>query len=463
MFFNIPFISMNERNIKLRSLYKLAAFLVASGLWTASAWSADLGALIWFEVEKYHLGNGLTVLLHEDHSVPTISYHTWFRVGSRDETPGYTGIAHLFEHMMFKGAKRYSGKEFDRLLQSNGAVNNAFTSFDYTGYYENLPSDKLELVMDLESDRLVNLQISEENLKSEREVVKEERRVRVDNSVMGHLREVLFATVFKVHPYRWPVIGWMKDLNRIDLAKSREFYGSFYAPNNAVLVIAGDFDSSVAKELIKKYYGPLKASETLKKRAPPSEPEQRGYRFQKIKKDVQNSTFALAYKSSAAGQSDSYTLDLLANILGQGESSRLYRKLVYKEQIATSTGASNYTPADDGVFQIFVSLKPNGDFEQAKKSVLGEIFRVRNNPVSERELQKAKNQIMKGYVDSLKTVDGKAYSLALNEILFGDFEVLFNDLANYSRVTPEQILKAAQKYLTIDRANVVLVEPKSGL
>ena len=231
-------------------------------------WAEDLAELIKFPVEKYQLNNGLTVLLHEDHSVPTISYHTWFRVGSKNEEPGYTGIAHLFEHLMFKGAKRYTGKEFDRILQANGAVNNAFTSYDYTGYYENLPSDKLELAVDLESDRLVNLQVNAENLVSEREVVKEERRVRVDNSVGGFLSEMLYATVFKVHPYRWPVIGWMQDLDQIDLKKCREFYGSYYAPNNAVVIVAGDFDTKSAKALIDKYYSHLPASKTLVKTFP---------------------------------------------------------------------------------------------------------------------------------------------------------------------------------------------------
>lgn len=412
-----------------------------------------------FEVVKYKLKNGLTVLLHEDHSVPTLSYHTWFRVGSRDEKPGTTGIAHLFEHMMFKGAKRYTGEQFDRLLQANGATNNAFTSHDYTGYYENLPSHQLELVMDIESDRMVNLRVNKEVLQTEREVVKEERRMRVDNSIIGKLQEAVYSTVFKVHPYRWPVIGWMKDINRISVENCREFYEKFYSPNNAVLVIAGDIDIDQTRQLVDRYYGPLIPSKIEDKKFT-KEPEQRGYRHQRISKNVQSDTFALVYKGVAAGEKEAYALDLLSNIIGEGSSSRLHKKLVYKQRLATSVSSYNFTPSDRGVFEVIVSMQPGASYEEARKSTLGVIFQVRNKLVSESELQKAKNQIMKSLVDSLKTVHGKAHSLALNEIIFGDYERLFTDLDRYSQVTPKMIKEVAEKYLVVEKANFILVGPK---
>jgi zinc protease len=230
---------------------------------------ASFSQSIRFPVEKFKLANGLTVLLNEDHSAPIISYHTWFRVGSKNEEVGYTGIAHLFEHMMFKGAKRYTGEQFDRVLQANGGVNNAFTTHDYTGYYETLPGSKLELVADIEADRMENLQITPENLTSERDVVKEERRFRVDNNPGGVLREALYGTAFKVHPYRWPVIGYMEDISRIDVAKANEFYRTYYAPNNAVLVISGDFDKAEAKRIVEKYYGAIKSQEIPQRPRPP--------------------------------------------------------------------------------------------------------------------------------------------------------------------------------------------------
>ena len=276
----------------------------------------------------------------------------------------------------------------------------------------------------------------------------------------GYLSEMLYATVFKVHPYRWPVIGWMPDLDHIDLKKCKDFYGSNYAPNNAVVIVAGDFDSKKAKALIDKYYSPLPASKALLKATAPAEPEQTGSRMQRLKKEIQTPMFAVAYRSPAAGEQDANVFDLLANVLGEGQSSRLYRKLVYQEQIATSVTVYNHTLQKQGIFQAIVSLKSTKHFEKAKKIIEASIAQTRERPVSERELQKAKNQIMKTYVDALKTVNGKAYSLALSEVFFGDYQTLFNDLGRYDQVTVADMQKAAKSYLTVERMNVVLVEPK---
>jgi len=421
----------------------------------------DIGKEIRFAVEKYKLANGLTVVLHEDHSAPIITYQTWFKVGSKYEEPSYTGIAHLFEHMMFKGAKRYTGEQFDTVLQANGATNNAFTTQDYTGYYENLPSSKVELVMDIESDRMVNLQITPDNLQSEKQVVKEERRFRVDNSPMGVLREALYTTAFKVHPYSWPVIGYMEDIDHISLEKANEFYHTYYAPNNATLVIAGDFDTSHVKTLINKYYGGISA-QIIPNKAIPAEPVQMGARTASVERDVQSTEFSVAYHTPKAGADESYALDLLAQIIGFGPSSRLHQRLVYKDQAALAADASNYTLQDSGLFQIFVSLKPRNTGAKAQKAVFGEIWRTRNVLVTPAELQKAKNQVMKGYVDSLKTVHGKGEALALNETLFSDYERLFTDLDHYNKITAEQIRQAANKYLGAEKSTVVYLRPRKA-
>ena len=455
-----------KRPIGSAVLIALGVFSVSSftnRAWAQAAQAApaqpSIGDQIRFPVEKYKLENGLTVIVHEDHSSPLVSYHTWFRVGSKDEEKGFTGIAHLFEHMMFKGAKRYSGEEFDRTLQANGAVNNAFTSHDFTGYYENLPSAKLELVMDIESDRMENLQINDAHLQSEREVVKEERRFRVDNNPTGVLRELLYGTAYKVHPYQWPVIGYMDDLNRITLQKANEFYRTYYAPNNAVLVIAGDVNPASVKKLVEKYYGRLKA-QTIPNKTRPTEPAQHGIRSYEIAKDVQSLQFAIAYHVPKSGSDEAYALDLLGNILGFGTSSRLHQRLVYKEQIAASVSVSNYTLMDSGFFQIFITLKPGANYAAAQKAIYGEMWRPANLVIKEAELEKAKNQVMKGYVDSLKTVHGKAEALAMNEIVFGDYERLFKDLDRYNRVTADQIKKAAKKYLNPYQSTIVILRPK---
>lgn len=418
----------------------------------------SIASQIHFNVEKYTLPNGLTVLLHEDHSSPIISYNTWFRVGSKNEEVGFTGIAHLFEHMMFTGTQKYSRDNFDLILQSNGAINNAFTTHDYTGYYENAPSSKLELMMDMESDRMVNLNITAENLKSEREVVKEERRFRVDNNPMGVLREVMFGTVFKVHPYKWPVIGYMKDINAITLEKSKEFFKTYYAPNNAVLVIAGDFKPAKAKELIEKYYGKI-PSQPIPKKQLPAEPNQMSPRGQLVRQPVQNTSVALAYRVPGSGQDDVYPLDLLANILGQGTSSRLHKRLVYKEQTATTATAANYSLQDYGIFQVFASLKPGQGADSVQKAMLAEVWKTRNKLVDPQELAKVKKQILQTYVNSLKTVAGKAEVIAQNEILFNDWEQVFKDLAKYEQVTAEDIKRVANKYLTPDHLNQITLVP----
>lgn len=425
---------------------------------SAKSSQPSIASQIHFDVEKYQLPNGLTVLLHEDHSSPIISYNTWFKVGSKYEEPGFTGIAHLFEHMMFTGTQKYSRENFDLILQSNGAVNNAFTTHDYTGYYENLPSSKLELVMDMEADRMVNLQVTAENLKSEREVVKEERRFRVDNNPMGVLREVMFGTVFKVHPYKWPVIGYMKDINAITLEKSKEFFRTYYAPNNAVLVLAGDFKPSNARALIEKYYGKISA-QPIPKRTLAAEPEQKAARGQIVRQPVQNTSIALSYRVPGSGQDDVYPLDLLANILGQGSSSRLHKRLVYNAQVATAASASNFSLQDYGIFQVFASLKPGQSADPVTKAMLAEVWKARNKLVDAQELAKAKKQILQTYVNSLKTVSGKAEVIAQNEILFGDWSQIFKDLPKYEQVTPEDIKRVANKYLTPEHLNQVTLVP----
>ncbi len=419
-----------------------------------------ISSAIQFKVEKFKLENGLTVLLHEDSSTPMITYHQWFRVGSKDEDVGRTGLAHFFEHLMFKGTQKFLGKDFDRMIQANGGSNNAFTSRDYTGYYINMPSDKLELMIDIESDRMVNLLFDPKEIKSEREVVKEERRYRTENTVDGILDEAMFRTVFKVHPYRWPVIGSMADLNAATLEDMKEFYRRYYAPNNAVVVIVGDFKASKARALIEKYYGPI-PSQKLEMKTLPKEPKQLGQRMVTLNKDVQSPTVALAYLASASGAADSYAFDLLSNILTSGPSSRLHRRLVFSEQTATSVSSWAYTPKEPGLFQVSASIKPGVDADRVLRALYFEVGKMREQLVSADELQKAKNQIMTDYVQGLKTISGKARALAVNEIVMGDYNELFRDLEKYNRVTAEDIKSVADRYLRPNQRSVFRVLPKS--
>ena len=415
------------------------------------------------DVEKYQLENGLTVLLYVDRTVPIVSYQTWFRVGSKDEKPGTTGLAHFLEHLMFKGAKRYTGKQFDRILQANGITNNAFTSHDYTGYYENLPSSSLEIVMDMESDRMENLALREQDFLSEKEVVREERRMSIDDNPTGKIREVTYRTVFRVNPYRWPIIGFMRDLSAITIKDLRAFWEKFYSPNNAILVIAGDINKKQVKKLVKKYYGSISSSLPPKRMYSP-EPEQRGQRSVILRRNIKRPYFSVAYKIPGASNEDVYALDLLSNILGSGHSSRLYKRLVYKAQTASQIHVYSYTPKEAGLFGIYGAIPAGDDYtgklERTIRGVYSEIWRVRNKLVTDEELYKAKNQVMTSYVNSLTTVSGKANILALNEALFGSYEIFLKDLERYNAVTVEDVKRVAMEYLAPSKRSVVRLFPK---
>ncbi len=440
--------------------FKILTASIFSFLFLSTSISFSAQLQIQFPVEKYTLKNGLTVLLAEDHAVPMISYHTWYRVGSRDESPGVTGAAHMLEHMMFKGAKKYSGKEFDHILHENGIVNNAFTSFDYTGFYENLPSAKLEMIMDMEVDRMRFLTLKPEDLKSELQVVGEERRWRVDNNPGGLLRELIFGTLFKSHPYTWPTIGYMKDIQEYTSEKLKKFYDTYYVPNNAVLVITGDFDSKKTKELVERYYSQLQAK-PLPERHYPAEPEATAPQRKVLPWDVQTKSLLVAYKGVASGQEDSFALDLAASVLGGGTSSRLHKKLVYQQQTNSNIGAYNMTNADPGAFMIMATLKPGQSTEPTEKVVLQEIENLKKHLVSPQELQKVKNQVMMEFMESLTTIDGKAQALAINEILFGDYRHLYSDLEKYDQVKAKDIQKVAEKYLQGQKRVTGVLEPKT--
>lgn len=413
-----------------------------------------------FPVEKFKLPNGLTVLLNEDHSIPMISFHTWYKVGSKNEGPGVTGAAHMLEHMMFKGAKKYSGKDFDRILHENGVTNNAFTTNDYTGFYENLPSSKLELIMDMEVDRMRDLALKSDDLKSEHQVVAEERGWRTDNSPAGRLYELFMKEIFKGHSYEWPVIGWLSDIQNFTTEKLNHFFQSYYGPNNAVLVLSGDFNKEQAKSLIEKYYSSLPVK-TVPERTVQQQtvPAITKYIKKEIPDQVQSPILLLGFQSPKSGHPEGYALDLLAEILSNGRSSRLHSKLVYQKSWAVNVGAYNQTMQESGVFTIQVSAHDNKNNSNIENLIWNQIQDIQKKGVAEKELQKAKNRIQNLFLDNLNTIDGKAQSLAINEILFGNYEHLFKDLIEYENVTLDQIQKAAQKYLNKNQAVSIWLVP----
>jgi len=411
-----------------------------------------------FPVARHTLPNGLVILLHEDHSVPAVTFWQWYRVGSRNEGPGITGISHFFEHMMFNGSKNVPPKEYDRIIESNGGVSNAFTDRDMTAYYEDIASDRLEVLFRVDSDRMRELLLAPELLKSEIEVVKEERRLRTDNDISGMLDESLYATAFLASPYRWPVVGWMADLNRMKRDELVSYFRTYYAPNNCILVLTGDFDSKSALALIQKYFGDIPAQTPSQ---PPinSEPEQRGERRAQVRYPAENESFQMGYKAPNAKSEDTWVLDILSSILGDGESSRLHQSLVYEKQIALDASTFFRSRIDPTLFEFAVEMKP-GKPAREGEAVLDEVLSrlVKEGP-SPRELEKAKNALEADLVKSLKTNNGVGEQLGFYEHVYGDYRTLYGAIERYRKVTLEDCKRVARATFVPERRTVVELVP----
>ena len=410
------------------------------------------------KVEKYQMANGLRVLLHSDPKAPLINYQTWYRVGGKDDPQGQTGIAHLFEHLMFRETKKRKGKDFLQDIQSRGIYLNAYTSHDHTVYYFNLPKKELEYIAELEAERMVDLVLNETNLKLEQDIVKEERMMRYENSPQNIYID-LFETVFKTSNYRSPVIGYKKDIDAINIKKCLDFYNTFYSPNNAVLVIAGPIHIEKTKKILKKYYGQLKPAK-LPNRSYPEEAKQTKTRSKDLHRPVQTASFTLAYPLPKAGSKESYALELLSFILGGGESSRLYRNLVEQNAIAVSAHASAYFLETEGLFYISSDLHPQKSIKTAEQLALKEVQNIISQPITQEELDLAKTNIVKAHVDSLKTAEGKASLLAYHETVFYDYTHSFQEVDRYNNVQLTDIKKVAQTYLNSHQQNFIRLYPK---
>jgi len=406
------------------------------------------------------LDNGLKVILMEDHSVPVISRWTFYRVGSENERPGITGISHFMEHMMFNGSAKYGPKEFDRVLESNGGYSNAFTSEDMTAYYEDFASNVLELCVDLDSDRMKSLALDPKYVISEMDVVKEERRLSVDNSVEGAMYEELGALAYKAHPYGWPVLGWMSDLEGITRDDAVSYFKTHYAPNNAILVIVGDFDTKKALELVHKYYDDIPAQ------TPPGpvrtvEPEQQGERRAELHKAAEMPAILVGYHIPDVKSNDIYALDVLQYVLSEGESSRLYKKLVRDLGIAVYAGASaswNIAPA---LFTVDVKAKPDKTAAECEAAVYDILADIASNGITPAELTKAKNQVAANFYRSMQTVNGKARKVGMYEIYFGDFNEILKVRDRYQAVTADDVKRVANTYFAPRNRTVVTLVPEA--
>ena len=409
------------------------------------------------------LANGMQVIFLEDHAVPVINLQVWYHVGSKDEQPGHTGFAHLFEHLMFKGSAHVPAEEHSRIIEAEGGFDNAETTDDTTNFFETFPSNYLERVLWLEADRMGSLNVSEENFKSEREVVKEERRVRVENQPYGYLQEDLRAAAFTEHAYHHTAIGSIVDLNNATIEDVRAFFNTFYKPNNATLVVVGDFNSKQALAWTKKYFEGIPASAKPIPRINHPEPPQTAERV--VSKSYSNTPLpavVIGYKIPARYAPDTYPLDLASNILAGGESSRLYQTLVYKDQIAVQAAGSANFSEDPNLYWAYAIMNPGHTPEEGKKALVAVLDGLKTAAVEPKELEKAKNQEIAGFILGRDTDEEKAVALASAAVIGKDAELVNTELGHYLTILPADIQRVAKDYFDLQHATVMLVTTSSA-
>jgi zinc protease len=415
-------------------------------------------------VSEAVLPNGLKVLLLENHKAPAITFQVWYRVGSRNEEYSKTGLSHLLEHMMFKGTETIGPGELSRIVQENGGQHNAFTSTDSTTYFENLSADRIGVSLELESDRMQHLMLREQDFKTERSVVMEERRLRTDDNPKAIVWEQLEATAFQLQPYHWPVIGWMQDIARLTVDDLRNYYKRFYNPANAVLVVAGDFKKDELLPKIERFFGTIPKGVQPEGRVPLEEP-QIGERRTVIKREARLASLVIGYHvpnlqahDSEASQ-NSYALEVVEALLGSGESSRLQTNLVRKKKLALGVGVGHsLLSKDPGLFSIGADVLPDKNVTDVEKAIDEEIERLQREPVGERELQKAKNQLEAGFIFQQDSLFSQAMRLARYEMVLG-WRAIDGYLPAIRKVSAADIQRVAKQYLTPDNRTVVVLVP----
>jgi len=399
------------------------------------------------DVKSFTLKNGMKFLVVEDASIPNANMYLFYRVGSRNEYQGITGLSHFFEHMMFNGAKKYGPKQFDQVMEYNGGANNAYTREDVTVYTNWFPSSATEVIFDLEADRISSLSIDPKMVESERGVVLSERSTGLENSPWRVLFETTQGVAFLEHPYHWPVIGYEDDMKNWKQADLERYFKTYYAPNNCVTVISGNVTYEEIKRLAEQYIEPIPSQP-----APPEvnikEPPQTGERRVMVKKDVATPYLAIGWHVPEARHKDYYPLMLLSDILASGRSSRLYRSLVDQQQLATQIFTNFGESFDPTLFAIAAVTAKNVNENDLEKAVYAELEKIIKDGVTDTELQKVKNQKLMEFYGQVETINGKSNNIGTYEVFFGDYRKMFNAPADYNKVTREDIRQVAAKYFT---------------
>jgi zinc protease len=416
---------------------------------------------------KFHytmetLDNGLRVVMLEDHSVPIVHAELWYHVGSKNERPGRTGFAHLFEHMMFKGSKNVEPEGHPSWISSVGGQSNAETNEDTTIFWQTFPSHYLPLVLWLEADRMASLRIDEQAFITEREVVKEERRMRVDNQPYGRLNEIIYDHAFTVHPYKHPVIGSMADLEAASIQDVREFFATYYVPNNATLVLVGAFDSKEALGLVKRYLGRIPRSKHPVPRDIPKEPPQTEERRATVEEAWPLPAVVVTHHITYDGHPDAYPLHIASKVLSDGQSSRIYRRLVYEERLALAAFGTGHIIEHPNLFYAVAIVQPGQTPEAVAGALIAELDRLRDEPISEAELQRTKNQFARDYIFSRESNRDKARHLAHAAVIHDDITTADGEFDVFMSVTAADVQRVARTYFTPENRLVLTIVPRGG-
>jgi zinc protease len=449
---------MRPHRFAYQPMFRLLPLLLAAFL----AIPAAHGENFTLPVQEHHLANGLRVVTLEDHSAPVAIAQVWYHVGSKNEVPGKTGLAHLLEHMMFRGTAAHGPGEFSRLVARGGGDDNAFTSRDYTAYFEKFAADRLELGLRLEADRMRGLRLDPVDFKRERAVVKEERRMRTEDDPQAALVEQVQAAAFVAHPYRGPVIGWMADLDHVTVADLKAFYDRYYQPGNATLVLVGDFETGPVMQEVEAAFGAIPAGPTI---AAPrfSEPPQRGEREVWLRREAQLPFVYVAYHTPTLEAADGHALEVLAQLLAGGKSARLYRSLVQEQQIALYTGASYDSDAEDpSLFTIYGAIQPGHTRDEWQTAVAAELRRLASEPVPEHELTKAKNQIEAQFVFAQDSVFYLAMTLGRLYTTGRGIDDLNSYLPRIRAVTAADVQRVAHTYFGPDQRTIGILIPEDA-
>ncbi len=397
--------------------------------------------------EEYDLDNGLHVILHTDSDAPVVVTSVMYHVGAKDESPDRTGMAHFFEHLLFEGTKNIKRGEWWKTVSSNGGINNANTTDDRTYYYEVFPSNNLELGLWMESERMMHPVINQIGVDTQNEVVKEEKRTRFDNQPYGNIIKVVKENIFKNHPYRWTTIGSMEHLDAATLAEFQEFNAKFYIPNNAVLVVAGDFDKKQAKEWIQKHFGSIQKGTSIVKQSFVEEPIVETIKANYQDENIQIPMIVASYRTPSMKTRDARVLDFISSYLSDGKSSKLYKKIVDDKKMALEIGAFTYSQEDYGMYIIYGLPMESNSCEDLLKEIDEEIVKIQTELISEKNYQKLQNIFENQYVNSNSGVEGIAENLAKFYMLYGDINLIITEIEMYQSISREEIRAVAKKYL----------------